>query len=135
MLHVWCWRGTVRAEQPRHLNERSLPTSPRYPTTHPDILYGAVALLQEEILADLLEASARRAPEQVALVFEGCELSFLELDRLADLAASRLIDAGVRPGHMLGLWMERGIDLLVMQAARNDMPCRLRFKWGRLTRI
>jgi non-ribosomal peptide synthetase-like protein len=84
-----------------------------------DILYGAdaPALLREEVLADLLEASASRAPDQIALIYGSTELSYRELNRLADLAAARLIDAGLRPGHIVGLWMERGIDLLVLQAA------------------
>lgn len=88
-------------------------------TRHPDVLYGPhqPELLRHEILADLLEASARRAPDQPALVTSGRSLTYGELDALADLAASRLIEAGIRPGHIVGLWMPRGIDLLVMQAA------------------
>jgi non-ribosomal peptide synthetase-like protein len=73
--------------------------------------------LRDEILADLLEASARRAPDQVALIAGDRQLTYAELDAQADVAASRLIDAGIRPGHIVGLWMPRGIDLLVMQAA------------------
>jgi non-ribosomal peptide synthetase-like protein len=85
----------------------------------PDVLYGPVdpTLLKEEILADLLEASALRCPDQVALVYEEREISYRELDRLAGLAASRLIAAGVEAGAIVGLWMPRGIELLVMQAA------------------
>jgi len=88
-------------------------------TRHPDVLYGPhqPELLRDEILADLLEASAARAPDQLALVAGDRRLTYRELDALADLAASRLIDAGIRPGHIVGLWMPRGIDLLVMQAA------------------
>ncbi len=88
-------------------------------SSHPDILYGAVepGLLREEILADLLETTARRTPEHIALIFGERELSYGELDRLAALAASRLIAAGIRPGQIVGLWMPRGIDLLLMQAA------------------
>jgi non-ribosomal peptide synthetase-like protein len=86
---------------------------------NPDVLYGPVepTLLKEEILADLLEASALRCPDQVALVYETRELSYRELDWLASLAASRLIEAGVVPGDIVGLWMPRGMELLVMQAA------------------
>jgi non-ribosomal peptide synthetase-like protein len=89
------------------------------PTRHPDVLYGPTQpeLLRDEILADLLEASARRTPNKPALVFGDRSLSYGELDRLAGLACARLIAAGVRPGQMLGLWLPRGIDLLVMQAA------------------
>jgi acyl-CoA synthetase (AMP-forming)/AMP-acid ligase II len=88
-------------------------------TRHPDVLYGPhqPELLRDEILADLLEASARRAPEQTALIAGDRRLSYRELDELASLAASRLIEAGIRPGDIVGLWMPRGIELLVMQAA------------------
>ncbi|MFL6630821.1 MAG: Pls/PosA family non-ribosomal peptide synthetase [Massilia sp.] len=88
-------------------------------TRHPDVLYGPhrPELLRDEILADLLEASAIRAPDQPALIAGDRRLTYRELDALASLAASRLIDAGVGPGHIVGLWMPRGIDLLVMQAA------------------
>jgi amino acid adenylation domain-containing protein len=88
-------------------------------TRHPDVLYGPhqPELLRDEILADLLEASARRTPEQTALIAGTRRLSYRELDELASLAASRLIEAGIRPGHIVGLWMPRGIELLVMQAA------------------
>jgi non-ribosomal peptide synthetase-like protein len=88
-------------------------------TQHPDILFGAnaPAMLNEDILADLLEATAARDPGKVALIYEERELTYGELDDLAGTAASRLIEAGVRPGHIVGLWLPRGIELLVMQAA------------------
>ena len=73
--------------------------------------------MREEILADLLEATAQRTPSQIALVSGTRRVSYAELDQLAGRAASRLIAAGVQPGAMVGLWMPRGIDLLIMQAA------------------
>ncbi|MGF0237472.1 Pls/PosA family non-ribosomal peptide synthetase [Rhodococcus sp. IEGM1300] len=83
-----------------------------------DVLYGPIQpeLLREEVLADLLEASARRNPGQIALIFGERQLSYGELDQQADLVASALIQAGVRPGQIVGLWLPRGIELLVMQA-------------------
>ncbi|RML31406.1 Amino acid adenylation, partial [Pseudomonas savastanoi pv. glycinea] len=83
-----------------------------------DVIYGPIQpeLLREEVLADLLEASARRDPQQVALIFGEHRISYGELDRQADQVASALIKAGVRPGHIIGLWLPRGIELLVMQA-------------------
>ncbi|MBC7501003.1 MAG: amino acid adenylation domain-containing protein [Herminiimonas sp.] len=89
------------------------------PRPHPDILYGNndPGLLREEILADLLENTARRMPDKVALIFGERMLTYGELDRLAELAAGRLVAAGVRAGHIVGLWHERGIELLVMQVA------------------
>lgn len=86
--------------------------------THPDILFGHpdAALLREEILADLLEATAARAPDQAALVFGDVTLSYRELNAQAALVAARLLAAGVRPGQIVGLWLPRGIELLVAQA-------------------
>jgi len=94
------------------------PVSPHIPQSHPDILYGKPQgeLLREEILADLLEASAARTPDHTALIFGARSLSYRELNAQADLVAARLIDAGVRPGQIVGLWLPRGIELLVLQA-------------------
>ena len=77
---------------------------------HPDVLYGPhqPELLRNEILADLLEASARRTPHQPVFVSGARRISYRELDEQASLAASRLIDSGIGPGDIVGLWMPRG---------------------------
>ena len=72
-------------------------------------------LIRPEILADLFEATAARAPANIALIFAERELSYGELNAAADRVASRLIAAGVRAGQIVGLWLPRGIDLLIMQ--------------------
>ncbi|MGB8242050.1 MAG: non-ribosomal peptide synthetase, partial [Azonexus sp.] len=74
-------------------------------------------LIRDEVLADIFEATASRTPAQVALVCGTRSLTYGELDALADRAAARLIVAGVRPGQIVGLWLPRGSDLLVMQLA------------------
>ncbi|QJQ04639.1 amino acid adenylation domain-containing protein [Undibacterium piscinae] len=100
----------------------SAPVTPEQTTTaqaSPDILYGAQQpeLILHEVLADLLEASASRLPDQPALILGDTVVSYGQLNAWADNAASQLIKAGVRPGQIIGLWLPRGIDLLVMQAA------------------
>ncbi|WP_411969907.1 Pls/PosA family non-ribosomal peptide synthetase [Paucibacter sp. DJ2R-2] len=87
--------------------------------TPPPILRGPDRpdLLRRELLADLFEATARRLPEQIALRQGERSLSYAALDAAADLAASRLIAAGVRPGQIVGLWMPRGMELLILQLA------------------
>ncbi|WP_370454896.1 Pls/PosA family non-ribosomal peptide synthetase [Paucibacter sp. KBW04] len=74
-------------------------------------------LLRAEVLADVFEATARRLPTQIALRQGEQTLSYAALDAAADRAASALIAAGVLPGQIVGLWMPRGMDLLVMQLA------------------
>jgi non-ribosomal peptide synthetase-like protein len=93
------------------------PTSGQYPMS--SILLGPnlAELIVTEVLADIFEATAARLPNQTALIFGERKLSYSELNSLADIAASHLIDHGVSPGHIVGLWLPRGIELLVMQLA------------------
>lgn len=93
--------------------------SPAAPSVSPDIIHGPERpdLLRSEILADLFEATAERVPSHTALIFGEREISYGELDAQANRAASKLIEAGARPGHIVGLWLPRGIELLVMQLA------------------
>lgn len=88
------------------------------PADRPEILYGESRpdLICVEVLADILEATAVRTPDQLALVFGDHKLSYQALNAQADQVASHLIEAGVRPGHRIGLWLPRGIGLLTMQA-------------------
>ena len=92
--------------------------SKTYADAHPDILLGPVQpeLIRAEVLADQLEATAARVPEKTALIFGERHLTYRELNAHADRVASHLIEAGVKPGQIVGLWLPRGIDLLVMQA-------------------
>ena len=101
------------------MNDFSVTAAPALSVPRTDILYGPAApeLLREEILADLFEASAARTPEAIALIYGEREVSYGELAMLSARAAARLLDAGVRPGHIVGLWMPRGIELLVCQLA------------------
>ena len=89
------------------------------PATPADILRGAVEpdLIRDEILADLFEATAARTPDQIALIFEHRQLSYGELNQAADRVAAGLIAAGVGAGQLVGLWLPRGIDLLIAQLA------------------
>ena len=81
------------------------------------ILHGpdAPELLRHEILADLFEATAARLPDKSALIFGERRVSYAELNDAADRVAHRLIEAGVRPADMVGLWHPRGIELLTLQ--------------------
>uniref|UniRef100_UPI002FDCC931 non-ribosomal peptide synthetase n=1 Tax=Achromobacter insolitus TaxID=217204 RepID=UPI002FDCC931 len=74
-------------------------------------------LLRAETLPDILEATIRRRPAAVAIHWLDHTLTYDMLGYRADLAAHHLIAAGVRPGHIVGLCLPRGADLLVMQAA------------------
>ena len=69
------------------------------------------------VVHGLFEAQARRSPERVALVFEGEELSYGELDARASALARRLHVLGVGPETRVGVALERGLDLVVVLLA------------------
>jgi len=86
------------------------------PTAQP-ILHGPdrPEFLRGETLADIFEATAARLPHKTALICGERRLGYAELDQAADRIAHRLIEAGVRAGDMVGLWLPRGIELLAAQ--------------------
>jgi non-ribosomal peptide synthetase-like protein len=74
-------------------------------------------LLRDEVLSEIFEASVRRGPDRLALVFGGVRLSYAEVDEAASRIARGLVRLGIGPGSVVGLWMERGADLLIAQIA------------------
>ncbi len=67
----------------------------------------------EETLHGLFVAQARRTPEAAALRYEGEEMSFGELDRRSNQLARFLRNHGVAPDVLVGLCMERSLELVV----------------------
>ena len=64
-------------------------------------------------LHQLFEAQAARAPDRTALVFDGREMSYGELDRRAGELAVQLKSLGVGPDSLVGLLVERSLDMVV----------------------
>jgi long-chain acyl-CoA synthetase len=54
-------------------------------------------------LAVILQESARRAPDKVAVILDDVRLTYAELDALSDRVAVNLAEAGVAPGDAVGL--------------------------------
>ncbi len=62
---------------------------------------------------ELFEAQAERTPEAVAVVFEGKQLSYRELNRRANLLAHHLQKFGVGPEGRVGIMVERSFEMVV----------------------
>ncbi|ANN77240.1 non-ribosomal peptide synthetase [Bordetella flabilis] len=69
---------------------------------------GAAATLHERI-----QAQARRAPDAVAVVDGDRVLTYAQLNALANQLAHHLRDAGVAPEALVGLALERSLDVVV----------------------
>ena len=69
--------------------------------------------LKDVCLHDLIAAQARRTPDLVAVVFERERLTYRELDRRADRLAQRLRGLDVGPDTLVGLLVERSLEMVV----------------------
>jgi amino acid adenylation domain-containing protein len=70
--------------------------------------------LEEDVQVHrLFEAQVERTPEAIALVFEGRRVSYEELNRKANRLAHYLVELGVGPEVLVGLMMERSIEMIV----------------------
>ncbi|WP_035057026.1 non-ribosomal peptide synthetase [Andreprevotia chitinilytica] len=73
----------------------------------------AVAYPQDQAIHQLFEQHATQTPNQTALVFEGQQLSYGELDARANQLAHYLRSQGVGPDTLVGLCLERSLDLVI----------------------
>ena len=65
----------------------------------------------------LISEQASRAPDRIAAVYNGEGLRYGEMEHRANRLAHSLIAAGVEPGNIIGLYIERDLDLLIAQLA------------------
>jgi hypothetical protein len=81
---------------------------------YPDLNRLAPAEMKErESLVQLFEAQVERKPEAVAAVFEAEQLTYRELNRRANQLAHYLQALGVRPEVLVGIYVERSLEMLV----------------------
>jgi amino acid adenylation domain-containing protein len=64
-------------------------------------------------VVDLFEAQAARHPDHVAVMFNGQSLTYGELNTQANQLAHRLVALGAEPDGLVGLCMERSIEMVV----------------------
>ncbi len=66
-----------------------------------------------ECVHQQFEQQALLTPEEIALVFEQQAITYRELNVKAESLAAKLIDHGVKPDKLVGVCVDRSIDLMV----------------------
>ncbi len=68
---------------------------------------------QDLCIHDLFQQQAKRTPNAVAVQYEGKSLTYGELDQHTDEVSKTLIKQGVKPGILVGIFMNRSLDMLI----------------------
>ena len=68
---------------------------------------------RESCIHELIEAQVKRSPEAIAIEFEDQSVSYKELNKRADEVAKILVGQGVKPGTLVGLFLNRSVEMLV----------------------
>lgn len=68
---------------------------------------------QEACIHNLFEAQVEKTPDAIALIFANVELTYRELNNRANQLAHYLQNLGVKPETLVGICMERSIEMVV----------------------
>ena len=68
---------------------------------------------QEKLIHELFEEQVERTPEAIAVVYEGEQLTYGQLNGRANQLARYLRDQGVGPDQLVGLCVERSVEMVV----------------------
>ena len=68
---------------------------------------------KEKTLHDLVSEQAARTPDKIAVIFGDEQLTYAELERRANQVAYYLQDLGVGPETLVGLFVERSLDMMI----------------------
>ncbi|MCA1993256.1 MAG: amino acid adenylation domain-containing protein, partial [Coleofasciculus sp. S288] len=69
--------------------------------------------LKDVCIHQLFEAQVEKTPDAVAVVFENQQLTYRELNQRANQLAHYLQELGVKPEVLVGICVERSLDMLV----------------------
>jgi amino acid adenylation domain-containing protein len=67
----------------------------------------------QKCVHQLFEEQVSRTPRQTALEFEGQALSYEQLNGRANQLARHLAKVGVQPGDLVGIYLERSVEMIV----------------------
>ncbi|MFT3820730.1 MAG: AMP-binding protein [Rubrivivax sp.] len=92
------------------------------------------------LLTDVARLGAKRYGTRTAIVFEGCSLTFSDLDAMSNRYALRLAEQGIARGDLVGLMMENCLEFpvvafAVMKLGAVLVPFNFRYRPDELTYV
>jgi non-ribosomal peptide synthetase component F len=72
-----------------------------------------VSYPSEKCVHELFEEQVAKAPDNVAVVYEGASLTYAQLNERANQLAHYLRDQGVGPESLVGLYVDRSLEMVV----------------------
>lgn len=85
----------------------TLPPTTKRPEPH------SLGYPRDRCLHHLFEAQAAVQPDAIAVVCEGNQLTYAELNTQAEQVAARLRQVGVKPDSLIGVCVERSVEMVV----------------------
>jgi non-ribosomal peptide synthetase component F len=92
----------------------------------------------DKTIHELFEERVEKVPDQIAVIFEEKKISFRELNERANRLAGSLIESGVRPDAVVGVFCYRRLELMaaifaILKAGAVFLPLDPNFPEKRIT--
>ena len=71
------------------------------------------SLRPQTCIHNRFEDQAKNTPDKIAIVYEQEHITYGDLNRKANRLAHRLIELGIKPDALVGLYVERSVDMIV----------------------
>jgi natural product biosynthesis luciferase-like monooxygenase protein/amino acid adenylation domain-containing protein len=111
--HFQCVLAGMLADENARCSELPLLAADQQRTLLTEFNNTNVAWPAPEFVHRQFEILARMQPDASAVVMDGAQLSYAELNARANRLAHRLIGLGIRPDERAAIYLERSIDMLV----------------------
>ncbi|MHC8319523.1 non-ribosomal peptide synthase/polyketide synthase [Pseudomonas sp. GB2N2] len=105
--------GSIVADPQQRVGELALLDANEQQQVLVDWNHSAADYPTDRCIHQLIEAQALRTPQATALVFDGQSLDYAQLNRQANQLAHRLIELGVGPDRLVGIAVDRSLEMLV----------------------
>jgi amino acid adenylation domain-containing protein len=113
LSHFQTFLEAAADDPDRHIEQLPLMTSAEYHQTLVEWNGTDTPYASNRLLHDLVEEQVGREPDAVAVVFEDKQLTYRQLSDHANRLAQRLQSLGVGPNVLVGICVERSLEMLV----------------------